>query len=163
LILRAGRDDDAAAVIALITSCWSEYPGVYMDVDGENPELRSLASYFSDADGAFWVAEDVGGLKGMVATRPSKGASWELCRMYVSADARGTGLANDLVRGRTRASTAPIVSTNDAAMFVMAGSSRCSMPPTRWILDTPSRLRALKFGHSTSPRHLLRLALSAVF
>jgi GNAT superfamily N-acetyltransferase len=98
LILRAGRDDDAAAVIALITSCWSEYPGVYMDVDGENPELRSLASYFSDADGAFWVAEDVGGLKGMVATRPSKGASWELCRMYVSADARGTGLANDLVR-----------------------------------------------------------------
>ena len=96
--LRAGQDGDASAIIALITSCWEEYPGVLMDVDGENPELRALASYFSEAGGALWVAWDNGALIGMVAARPSKGTDWELCRMYVAQTARGTGLADDLVR-----------------------------------------------------------------
>jgi GNAT superfamily N-acetyltransferase len=74
------------------------YPGVVMDVDGENPELRGLASYFENAGGAVWVAEDDGRLIGLVGTRPSSGSKWELCRMYVEAGARGTGLANRLVR-----------------------------------------------------------------
>lgn len=98
MTLRAGRDDDAQAIIALITSCWSEYPGVHMDVDGENLELRALGSYFSDAGGALWIAETDGAIAGMVGTRPSTGTSWELCRMYVAAPSRGTGLAANLLR-----------------------------------------------------------------
>jgi GNAT superfamily N-acetyltransferase len=97
LNFRPGRDADASPIIALITACWGEYPGVFMDVDGENPELRALATYFADAGGALWVAEQDGVLQGMVATRPSTGNSWELCRMYVSSETRGTGLASQLL------------------------------------------------------------------
>eukprot|EP01037_Dinobryon_pediforme_P009692 gene9692-9756_t len=69
-----------------------------MDVDGENPELRTLASYFDGLGGALWIAEADGQMVGMVAARPSQGSKWELCRMYVAADSRGTGLADELVR-----------------------------------------------------------------
>ncbi len=94
--LRAARDGDGPAIIELITSCWHEYPGVFMDVDGENPELRVLATYFTEAGGAFWVAESAGRLCGTVGTKPTGGGAWELCRMYVADDMRGNGLANRL-------------------------------------------------------------------
>ena len=55
-VLRAGRDEDADGFISLIGDCWAEYPGNILDVDGELPELRALASYFSDAGGMLWAA-----------------------------------------------------------------------------------------------------------
>ena len=97
-VIRAGRDEDAASFIDLIAGCWAEYPGCVMDVDGENPELRALANHFETRGGALWVAEQAGRVVGMVATKPEEGATWELCRMYVAASARGTGLADALVR-----------------------------------------------------------------
>jgi len=93
-VLRAGRDDDAAGFIALIGACWAEYPGCVMDVDGEVPELRALASYYAGQGGALWVAE---GVVGMVATRPLGDGAWELCKMYVAAGFRGAGLAIALI------------------------------------------------------------------
>ena len=44
--IRAGRDEDAGGFIALIGAAWAEYPGCVLDVDGELPELRALATYF---------------------------------------------------------------------------------------------------------------------
>ena len=44
--IRAGRDSDGTALIALIWACWSAYPGVRMDVDAEMPELHALATYY---------------------------------------------------------------------------------------------------------------------
>lgn len=96
-IVRRGRDDDAAGVIALIAGCWSEYAGCVMDLDGEVPELRGPASYYAAKGGALWVAEAAAGIVGMVATRPLAGAAWELCKMYVAADQRGGGLAAELL------------------------------------------------------------------
>ena len=60
--LRAGRDSDAAGIIALIGACWAEYPGCVMDVDGEVPELRALATYYAKQDGALWICEADGAL-----------------------------------------------------------------------------------------------------
>jgi GNAT superfamily N-acetyltransferase len=99
--LRAGRDDDAAGFIGLIAGCWAEYPGCIMDLDGENPELRALASHFAAAGGALWAAEAEGEIVGMVAVKPHDGAIWELCRMYVAASQRGTGLATALIDAAT--------------------------------------------------------------
>lgn len=96
--LRAGHDGDGPGIIDLISRCWAEYPGVRMDVDGENPELRALATHFREAGGALWVAETAKGLQGMVGARPREGENWELCRMYVDSAARGSGLANMLVQ-----------------------------------------------------------------
>jgi ribosomal protein S18 acetylase RimI-like enzyme len=97
MILRPGRDDDAAAFIALIAACWAEYPNCPLDVDGENPELRRLASYFAEAGGALWAAETDGALAGMIGTLPRGEGDWEICKVYVAAAARGTGLADRLL------------------------------------------------------------------
>jgi GNAT superfamily N-acetyltransferase len=68
--IRPGEDADAEQLIALIGACWALYPGIRMDVDGEMPELRALASYYARAGGGLWVAEDDGTVIGMAATRP---------------------------------------------------------------------------------------------
>ena len=97
-MLRAGRDSDAAGFIKLISSCWAEYPGCVFDLDGEVPELRALASYFAAQNGALWVAEEAAAVVGMVAVHPLPGTlDWEICRMYVAASQRGTGMAAALL------------------------------------------------------------------
>ncbi|WP_367614828.1 GNAT family N-acetyltransferase [Plastoroseomonas arctica] len=106
--IRPGRDDDAEGVIRLIGDCWAEYPGCVLDVDGELPELRSLASWFAQAGGDLWVADHEVGLAGMVGVRPRPdGSAWEICRLYVDGAARGGGLADALLeRAEARARAA---------------------------------------------------------
>ena len=94
--IRAGRDADAAGFIALIGACWAEYPGCVMDVDGEVPELRALASYFAKSGGALWAAEAGGEVVGVVGVAPGEGF-WEICKMYVAREHRGSGLARALL------------------------------------------------------------------
>ena len=104
--LRAGLDSDASDFIALIGACWAEYPGCVMDLDGEVPELRALASYYAGQGGALWAAEQGGRVVGMVGTRPLGGASWEICKMYAYPGQRGSGLARlliDAAEGHARA------------------------------------------------------------
>lgn len=97
-LLRPGRDADAAGFIALIGACWAEYPGCVLDVDGEVPELRALATHFAGRGGALWAAERDGRVVGMVGAHPLPGDdAWEICRMYVAAEERGTGLARRLL------------------------------------------------------------------
>ena len=96
-VLRAGRDADADDFIALISACWAEYPGCVMDVDGEVPELRALASYYAGQGGALWVADGGGRVAGMVATKPLGDGSWEICKMYAYPEQRGSGLARKLI------------------------------------------------------------------
>jgi GNAT superfamily N-acetyltransferase len=110
-VVRPGDDADAEQLIALIDACWALYPGVRMDVDGEMPELRALATYYAQADGGLWVAEHAGTVLGMAAARPFKPApapaahgeasrqspAWEICRVYVHPSQHGTGLAHCLL------------------------------------------------------------------
>ncbi|UPY36144.1 GNAT family N-acetyltransferase [Sediminicoccus sp. KRV36] len=98
--LRPGTDADAHAYIRLIGDAWAEFPGIIFDVAAELPELHALASYFQRLEGALWLAEDARGQAvGMVATRPLReDGAWEIGRMYVARSARGTGLAQTLLR-----------------------------------------------------------------
>ncbi|MBL6076917.1 GNAT family N-acetyltransferase [Belnapia sp. T18] len=97
-MIRPGRDEDAEGYIRLIGDCWAEFPNCILDVDGEAPELRALASYFAKAGGALWAAEREGSVAGMVGTRPlNSDQAYEICRMYVAAPERGTGLAQRLL------------------------------------------------------------------
>lgn len=97
LSIRDATDDDALDVIELIGGVFGEYPHCILDVDGEMPELRHVASYHRDHGGAFWVAEAGGrivGCAGFVAT----GANGiELKKLYVHRRARKTGLGGVLV------------------------------------------------------------------
>ncbi|HEV7265393.1 MAG TPA: GNAT family N-acetyltransferase [Falsiroseomonas sp.] len=98
-LIRAGRNSDAEGFIGLIGACWAEYPGCVLDVDGELPELRALATYFAEAGGALWAAEEGGEVVGMAATRPlGHDEAWEICKVYVAKSARGSGLAHRLMQ-----------------------------------------------------------------
>jgi GNAT superfamily N-acetyltransferase len=96
--LRPARDEDAEGFIALLGACWAEYPGCVLDVDGEVPELRALATYFAEAGGASWTAERDGRVVGMTGTRPlGTDRAFEICKVYVDRGERGTGLAHRLL------------------------------------------------------------------
>lgn len=96
-MIRPGRDTDGPALIDLIWSCWSAYPGIRMDVDQEMPELRALATYYAARGGSLWVAEAAGSVCGMIATRPLEARIWEICRVYVDPALHGSGLGHALL------------------------------------------------------------------
>ena len=95
--LRLGRDSDADGFIALIGACWDQYPGVVLDVDGEMPELRALATHYHGKRGTLWAAEAYGRIVGMVATVPHDAGAWEICRVYAMPSLHGSGLGQRLL------------------------------------------------------------------
>jgi GNAT superfamily N-acetyltransferase len=68
-----------------------------VDVDGEMPELRTLASHYAGKGGTLWVTESSGQIIGMVATVPHDADSWEICRVYTLPSTHGGGLGERLL------------------------------------------------------------------
>jgi len=97
LLIRPGRDSDAAGVIALISRCWADYPNCILDAENDEPGLLSPASTYAAQGGPLWVAEAAGAVIGMVATVPHGDGDWEVCRVYVHPDLHGTGLGHRLL------------------------------------------------------------------
>ncbi len=165
--IRPGQDADADGIIRLIGDCWAEYPGCVLDVDGELPELRALASFFSAAGGALWVAADETDIHGMVAVRPGPdAASWEICRLYVAQAARGAGLAHtllDLAESHARAAGAPTFVLWTDTRFLRAHGfyekrGYVRQGPIR-VLDDISR--SLEFAYAKPARGLVARSLDA--
>jgi len=99
VLVRDARDDDADMLIELIGSVFAEYPGCLLDVDGELPELRAIATSFQRWGGRFWVVEREGRVIGCVGftpsvTSPEEGI--ELRKLYVEKAARKMGLGSAL-------------------------------------------------------------------
>lgn len=93
LLIRDARDDDAADLIVLVGACFAEYPNCVLDVDGEIPELRAIASWAARLDGRFWVAEQDGRALACVGVTPvANEAGVELRKLYVDARLRRRGL-----------------------------------------------------------------------
>jgi putative acetyltransferase len=111
--LRDARDDDAEGLIELIGGVFAEYSGCVLDVDGELPELRAIATAFRSAGGRFWVAELGGRLVGSVGLTPAaRGPGVELRKLYVDRSCRRTGLGgrlHDLVVDEARARGAQFI------------------------------------------------------
>lgn len=95
-VVRAVRDDDAAALQALIGGCWAEYPGVELHVDAEEPWLRAPATAYRAWDGRMWVVELDGDVVACCGVKPTGDGAVELKSMYVAARARRRGLARRL-------------------------------------------------------------------
>lgn len=102
--LRMVRDDDSAGLIALIGSCWAEYPGIVLDVDGEEPWLRAPATAYAGWGGRMWVATTTpagagdAALIACVGMKPHGTDAVELKSLYVDAAARRRGLGSRLAR-----------------------------------------------------------------
>ncbi|MBC8370322.1 MAG: GNAT family N-acetyltransferase [Planctomycetes bacterium] len=90
-ILRLASDSDSAGIIALIARCYADYPPNVLDVDGEEPELRTPASSF---DG-FWVLEQDSEIVGCISAS-NNGDHIEMKKYYVHPKMRGTGQGGKL-------------------------------------------------------------------
>ena len=113
-LIREARDDDAAGLIALIGGVFAEYAGCFLDVDGEIPELRAIATAYTKSNGRFWVCESDGGaVVGCVGLLPAtEPGGIELRKLYVQSAMRKSGLGGqlcDLVEGHARSVGAKFV------------------------------------------------------
>jgi putative acetyltransferase len=98
VVLRYVRDEDSSAIISLISSVWSEYPGKILAAAQDMPELLAPASSYAAANGRFWVVEARGEIIGTVALKPnaSDDGIVELQKMYVAHRLRRNGLGSFL-------------------------------------------------------------------
>jgi putative acetyltransferase len=149
LSLRPARDADADALIALIGGAYAEYPGCVLDVDGEEPDLRAIASAYARKGGGFWVAidETTGALVGSAGWLPSAAAErpgWvELRKLYVARAQRRRGLASLLcarVEALARERGAPGVELWSDTRFLdahgfYAGRGYRQLPGFRQLFD----------------------------
>lgn len=101
--IRPATDADSGQVVALIATCWVQYPGNILDIAGEEPGLRAVASHYAAKGGRFWVAtqpfsqtEWVTGCAGIIPTPANSQAQAELVRLYVHPRLRRQGLARRL-------------------------------------------------------------------
>jgi len=90
--LRPARDDDSAAVVALVAAAYADYAGCVLLVDQEEPELRRPGRAYPPP-GGWWVAERDGRI---VASVGLSFAARELKKLYVAKEARGQGLGGQL-------------------------------------------------------------------
>lgn len=98
VVLRYVRDEDSAAIVSLIASIWSEYPGKILAAAQDMPELLAPARNYAAADGRFWVVEARGEIIGTVALKPNAHDPGivELQKMYVAHRLRRNGLGSFL-------------------------------------------------------------------
>jgi putative acetyltransferase len=96
MTIRPATDADGPALAGLIARTFAEYPGCLF-LDEEFPELTAPASHYRRRGGQLFVAENEAGLVGSLAAVMTKqdGVA-ELFKVYVAADARGSGLAQQL-------------------------------------------------------------------
>ena len=118
--VRAAGDADSDAVIALVRECWTQYPGVVFDLDGELAELRDFAGYYRALEGEAWVAELDGRVAGCIAILPEdQPGVWMLHKLNVLPSARRRGIASALVREAEAAARA-----RDAVRMVLWSDTR---------------------------------------
>jgi len=97
LLLRYARDDDAAAIIGLISAVWSEYAGKTLVAAADMPELLRPASAYAAIGGRFWVVEAGGEIIGSIALAPgAEPGIVELQKLYVARSVRKNGLGGFL-------------------------------------------------------------------
>lgn len=97
LVLRHARDEDADAIIALVSTVWSEYPGKTLVAAVDMPELLAPATTYARCDGRFWLVEANSRIIGSIALMPSEEAGVvELQKLYVARDVRRNGLGSFL-------------------------------------------------------------------
>jgi N-acetylglutamate synthase-like GNAT family acetyltransferase len=118
--VRVASDTDSDAVIAVVRECWTQYPGVVFDLDGELPELKDFAAYYRALGGEAWVAELDGAVAGCAAIAPEdEPGVWMLHKLNVPPAARRHGIASALVREAEAAAR-----TRDAVRMVLWSDTR---------------------------------------
>jgi GNAT superfamily N-acetyltransferase len=95
---RPARDEDAQDLFGLLTLCFAEFPGCFIDPHDDLADLLRPAHAFAERKGHFWVVDDARGrvCACVALDHPEAGAA-EMHRLYVRPDRRRTGLGQALV------------------------------------------------------------------
>ena len=96
MTIRAARPSDMPEVRQMLEEyvAWIGLDLAFQEIDDE---LAGLPGEYAPPAGALFVAEDRGRLIGMIGLRPSDGDISEMKRLYVRLEARGRGLAKQLI------------------------------------------------------------------
>lgn len=101
-VIDKADDGSGAGMGKLIASIYSEYDGCPF-VEDEFRELDAVSTHYRSLGGEIWVARPANNvantrpITGCLAIVPThKSGVFELYKMYVAKDARGTGLAQNL-------------------------------------------------------------------
>lgn len=99
-VLRAVLDEDAQDLFGLLSLCFAEYPGCFIDPHDDLKDLCTPGSH-DRKNGVLWVTDDE---RGRICACVSVDfpATAELHRLYVRPDQRGKGLGSFLVRAVER-------------------------------------------------------------
>ena len=98
--VREIKEQDNAAVEAIIRSCLKEYGGDREGTAWCDPDLGRFSEIYGEPEMRYWVAEDhAGRILGGAGFGPLPGEEGvcELQKMYTLPEARGTGIAHRLV------------------------------------------------------------------
>lgn len=98
--IREIKEQDNAAVEAIIRSCLKEYGGDREGTAWCDPDLGRFSEIYGEPHMRYWVAEDhAGRILGGAGFGPLPGEEGvcELQKMYTLPEARGTGIAHRLV------------------------------------------------------------------
>jgi ribosomal protein S18 acetylase RimI-like enzyme len=94
--IRAALPDDIGEVRQMLREYveWIALDLAFQEIDDE---LAGLPGEYAPPKGALFVASDAERLAGMIGIRPLEGAICEMKRLYVRPEARGRGLAQQLI------------------------------------------------------------------
>jgi ribosomal protein S18 acetylase RimI-like enzyme len=94
--LRPARPADLPEIRRMLEEyvAWIGLDLAFQEID---EELAGLPGDYAPPRGALFVAEDGGRLLGMIGLRPFDGAICEMKRLYVRPEARGRGVATQLI------------------------------------------------------------------
>jgi len=97
ICIRPATDTDGADMARVIATIFADYPNCHF-IPAEFPELAAPASHYAARHGRLWIAETAGRPVGSFAvTRTTDPTVFELFKVYLLPDCRGSGTAQAML------------------------------------------------------------------
>jgi putative acetyltransferase len=153
--IRPIRQEDNAAVAAIIREVMTEFGAVGENYSISDPEVDAMHESYPAPNSAFFVVESDDGILGCGGMGPLEGAEADVCelrKMYFLPDLRGTGMGSKLLRRILHSAR-------------QAGYRRCYLETIKAMKQARSLYRGFGFtsldrplgntGHSGCNQHMI--------